>query len=317
MEYERQPWLLWCGEILMSVCEREDGYPDVGPEQVRDYVLANLRMRKAASAPHGGPAAALDMWREGWAAAIASACRWVDAVAREHADMDGATCRILADRMERGEVGRHAEARGGHAAPPPQGEAGPGRLAAAREGGWQDGYRAGQCHAVQGQVETRGAQGEVAGPPEAGLVSRCPSTCDGDRCDRIDGHKGSHTLGSTFWIVDDREMQDDREAAVAVERHEDATLIAPEGYTQPPASPHQGSAEPASAPSQPSALAASWWPTTVDRIECDACAYPLQPYDQVRPVAWAHVDCPTDEDGPPEPHQGSGTAEPPESEVAP
>jgi hypothetical protein len=149
-------------------------------------------------------------------------------------------------------------------------------------------------------VSPAGTQGEAAGPP--GVMPRCPSTCDGDRCDRKAGHKGSHTLGSTFWIVDDREMQDDREAAVAVERHEDATLIAPEGYTQPPASPHQGSAESASAPARPSAMAASWWPTTVDRIECDDCGEPFRPYDQVRPVAWAHVECPETER--PEPPPG-------------
>jgi hypothetical protein len=33
---------------------------------------------------------------------------------------------------------------------PPQGEPAADRLAAAREGGWQDGYRAGQCHEAQG-----------------------------------------------------------------------------------------------------------------------------------------------------------------------
>jgi hypothetical protein len=36
------------------------------------------------------------------------------------------------------------------------------RLAAAREDGWQDGYRAGQCHTAQGLAP----QGEAEGPPE-------------------------------------------------------------------------------------------------------------------------------------------------------
>jgi hypothetical protein len=162
-------------------------------------------------------------------------------------------------------------------------------------------------------------QGEAVGPPD--MMPRCPSTCDGDRCDRIDGHKGSHTLGSTFWIVDDREMQDDRDAMAAIERHEETTIIAPDGYTQPPASPHQGSA----APRADDALlvCASGCGTTPHRFRPSPEAGPhwrCSECGEVTPAGKVLTEGGMMDQralfaarfGDPEPHQGSGTVESPD-----
>lgn len=40
------------------------------------------------------------------------------------------------------------------------------------------------------------------------------------------------------------------------------------------------------------------WPPTVDRIECEDCGLPLEPHDHVRPVAFAHAECPEEAQGP-------------------
>lgn len=46
------------------------------------------------------------------------------------------------------------------------------------------------------------------------------------------------------------------------------------------------------APSWRPVTSASYWPRTVDRIECDECGLPFAYLDQVKPVAFAHMECP-------------------------
>jgi hypothetical protein len=169
--------------------------------------------------------------------------------------------------------------------------------------------------------EAFGAQGEAAGPPVSlvALAARIRSEHD---LAPVRADIDARPWGAIGWTLN----QLNNRCVSVYERLRAVSLTEP-------ASPHQGSAESASAPARPSAMAASWWPTTVDRIECDECGEPFQPYDQVRPVAWAHVECPewerpdpspaprrvvarvtatTERVIPPitpEPHQGSGTAE--------
>lgn len=91
--------------------------------------------------------------------------------------------------------------------------------AAAREAGREEGYANATEDAALWCADhvgpdaarslRRGAHRRPSAPSpkstEPGLMSRCPSTCSGARCDRMAGHRGRHTDGEAeaHWIIGD------------------------------------------------------------------------------------------------------------------